>query len=188
MERIWTMGILASCLVCLLSARGPEGARVLLDSGTQAVELGLRLTASMMLWSGLMEQLNISGDVKRLGSGLRRMLRRLYPGVQDDEAWAAVGMNVAANLLGLGNAATPAGIRAAQRLAKCGEQGVRALAMLLAVNNSSLQLIPATVTSLRSAAGAANPADIWLPTLLASGASTVVAVAFMLLAQGRSKN
>lgn len=187
MDKIWTGGILTACLMCLLSGRGAEGSRALLESGGQAMELGLRLTASMMLWSGLMEQLKTAGDVNRLGRGLRWGFRRLYPKVQDEEAWAAVGMNVAANLLGLGNAATPAGIRAAQRLARCGEQGVQALAMLLALNNSSLQLIPSTVTSLRSAAGAANPADIWLPTLLASGASTLVAAGFMLLVQGRSK-
>ena len=92
-----------------------------------------------------------------------------------------MGMNVAANLLGLGNAATPAGIRAAQLLSRQGEEGVRALALLLALNNSSLQLIPATVMTLRATAGAADPADIWLPTMLSSLAATGVAAGLMLL-------
>ncbi|MGN0747960.1 MAG: hypothetical protein ACI4ML_14935 [Aristaeellaceae bacterium] len=128
-----------------------------------------------------MELLSASGDVARLGHLLARAARDVYPGVEDEEGWAAVGMNVAANLLGLGNAATPAGIRAAQLLSAQGEEGVRALAMLLALNNSSLQLIPATVMTLRAAAGAADPADIWLPTMLSSLAATGVAAGLMLL-------
>jgi spore maturation protein A len=87
--------------------------------------------------------------------------------------------------MGLGNAATPAGIEAAKRLSALGEPGLRALAMLLAIDNASLQLMPTTVITLRQAAGAANPADIWGPTLLVSGASTLIAAGLMKLAQGR---
>ena len=180
MGQIWVIFVLSSCVLCVTGA-GEGGAEALLGSGSRAVMLLVELVGSMTLWSGLMEVLSSSGDVKRLGRILARAARPLFPGVRDEEAWAAVGMNVAANLLGLGNAATPAGIRAAQLLSRQGEEGVRALALLLALNNSSLQLIPATVMTLRSAAGAADPADIWLPTMLSSLAATGVAAGLMLL-------
>ncbi|MGN0778833.1 MAG: spore maturation protein A [Aristaeellaceae bacterium] len=180
MDRIWVIALLAGCGLCAAGA-GEGGAEALLQSGTRAVSLMLELMASMTLWSGLMELLAAAGDVARLGRALAKAARHLFPHVQDEEGWAAVGMNVAANVLGLGNAATPAGIRAAQRLAAQGEEGVRVLALLLALNNSSLQLIPATVMTLRGAAGAAEPADIWLPTMVSSLVSTVVAAGLMLL-------
>ena len=186
MEHIWTIFVLFSCILCVMNAES-GGAEALLGSGSRAVLLLVELIGSMTLWSGLMELLSASGDVKRLGKILARATRPLFPGVRDEEGWAAVGMNVAANLLGLGNAATPAGIRAAQLLSRQGEEGVRALALLLALNNSSLQLIPATVMTLRAAAGAADPADIWLPTMLSTLTATGVAAGLMLLINLRGR-
>ena len=180
MEYIWAFSVLTSCILCVLNAES-VGAEALLGSGNRAVLLLVELIGSMTLWSGLLELLSASGDVKRLGKMLARVARPLFPRVQDEEGWAAVGMNVAANLLGLGNAATPAGIRAAQLLSRQGEEGVRVLALLLALNNSSLQLIPATVMTLRAAAGAVDPADIWLPTMLSSLTATGVAAGLMLI-------
>ena len=89
---------------------------------------------------------------------------------------------MAANMLGLGNAATPAGIRAAQLLEGQGRAGINALAMLMVLNSSSLQLIPTTVITLRAAAGAAQPADIWPATLVSSGVATAAAAGLMRLA------
>lgn len=129
-----------------------------------------------------MEILRDTGDVTRLGRLFRKLLRPLFPGLTDEEAWNAMSMNLSANLLGLGNAATPAGIEAAQRLATLGENGLRALSMLLVLDNASLQLIPTTVITLRQAAGAYDPADIWGMTLVISGASMVIAVALMEIA------
>lgn len=179
--KIWRMLALMSCVCAVVMGRGAQSAQALMDSGKQAVTLMAELLGVMTLWSGLMEQLDASGDLKRLGRIIRYGARRLFPGVEDEAAWSAVGMNVAANLLGLGNAATPAGIRAAELLSRQGEAGMRALAMLLVLNNSGLQLMPTTVIALRSAAGSADPAGIWLPTLLSSGAATVTAVTLMLI-------
>lgn len=86
-----------------------------------------------------------------------------------EESWAAMGMNLAANLLGLGNAATPFGIRAAQLLAGQGADGLRGLLVLLVINNSGLELMPSAVMTLRQQAGSVAPGAIWLPTLAAHG-------------------
>lgn len=171
-NKIWCVIMMTTCMISLLSD-GKATAAALLQSGDAAVQLVLTLTGSMVLWSGLMEILAATGDVDRMGRILRRMLAPLFPGLKDDACWAAMGMNLSANIMGLGNAATPAGIRAATLLEKQGEAGARALAMLLVLNNSGLQLMPTTVITLRSAAGAAQPADIWLPTLAASAAATL---------------
>ena len=185
MGRLWTALMLASAAIALITGRAGEAAAAVLNSGKQAVTLLLTLLGAMTLWSGLMEILDASGDMNRLGRLFRRVLRPLFPGLTDDAAWDAISLNLSANLLGLGNAATPAGIEAARRLSSLGQPGLQALAMLLALDNASLQLMPTTVITLRQAAGAANPADIWGPTLLISGASTLIAAALMRLAQRR---
>lgn len=185
MAFIWTVLMLASAVLALVAGNAGKTAEMLLSSGTQAVSLLMTLLATMTLWSGLMEILQQTGDVARLGRLFRRVLKPLFPDLHDDAAWNAMSMNLSANLLGLGNAATPAGIEAAKRLATLGEQGMRALAMLLVLDNASLQLIPTTVITLRQAAGAHDPADIWGMTLLISGASTVMAAAMMMLVSRR---
>ena len=96
--------------------------------------LMLTLLGTMTLWSGLMEILAASGDAHRLGKAFRRVLKPLFPGLRDEDAWNAITMNLSANLLGLGNAATPAGIEAAKRLAVLGKTGLNALGMLLVLD------------------------------------------------------
>lgn len=184
MGKIWTVLLLLSAAAALVSGHAGEAAAALLDSGEQAVTLLTRLLAAMTLWSGLMEILSASGDVQRLGRLFRCVLRPVFPGLADDAAWNAITMNLSANLLGLGNAATPAGIDAAKRLAALGETGMRSLAMLLVLDNAGVQLIPTTVITMRQAAGARDPADIWGMTLLISGVATVAAVTMMILTVG----
>ena len=179
MNKIWQMLMILSLVTALASGRSGETATALIGSGAAAVELMLTLLGTMTLWSGLMEVLEASGDAKRLGRLFRRLLRPLFPGLEDEAAWSAMTMNLSANLLGLGNAATPAGIEAAKRLAALGERGLKHLGMLLVLDNASLQLIPTTVITLRQSAGAADPADIWGMTLLASGTSMMLAAAMM---------
>ena len=188
MRQLWTVLMLASAALSLLTGRSGETAEGILSSGTQAVTLLMTLLATMTLWSGLMEILAQTGDVARLGRVFRRVLKPLFPDLEDDAAWNAISMNLSANLMGLGNAATPAGIEAARRLAALGEPGLRALAMLLALDNSSLQLIPTTVITLRQSAGAYDPADVWGMTLLVSGTSMAMAVTMMKILHGGGKH
>lgn len=185
MGKIWMVMMLASAGVSLVCGRGGLTSEALLTSGEQAVELMLTLLGTMTLWSGLMEILVESGDVRRMGKLFRKVLRPLFPGLHDEAAWNAISMNLSANLLGLGNAATPAGIEAAKRLSGLGAAGMSALATLLVLDNTSLQLIPTTVITLRSAAGAANPGDVWGMTLVISGAATVIAMGLMYIVRSR---
>lgn len=178
MNQIWVVLVSAAAGYAVISGRAVETAGAMLQAGGDAVALLITLVGSMTLWSGLLEIMRSSGDVARLGRVLRHWLRPLFPSL-DDACWEPLSLNLAANLLGLGNAATPAGIQAAKAMEKQGESGVRALAMLLALNNSSLQLIPTTVMTLRAAHGAPEPGNVWLPMLLSSGVATTVAVLLM---------
>lgn len=183
MHAIWTVVMIACCVVSIVTGNAENASEALMQSGNEALQLLLTLLASMMLWSGLMEILNASGDLDRLGKLFRRVLGPLFPSLHDEAAWSDVSMNLSANLLGLGNAATPAGTEAAKRLAAQGEQGMQALAMLLVMNNAGLQMMPSTVISMRQAAGASSPASIWLPTLIVSGVSMLSGVMIMLALQ-----
>lgn len=184
MGMTWMAVLLASCVCALVTGKAGETAAALLETGN-AVTLMLTLLGSMTLWSGLMEILSASGDVARIGRLLHRLASPLFPALTDEGCWSAMGMNLSANLLGLGNAATPSGIEAAKCLSRQGEIGMRALAMLLVLNNTGMQLLPTTVITLRQAAGSSDPAGIVLPTMMISALSTAVGVFLMMLFQRR---
>lgn len=181
MARIWKFLCIAGLLYALFSLRGEKTAEAVLASGGEAVSLLITLTGTLTLWSGMLGVMRKTGDVRRIGRALHRLLRPLFCGVEDERTWEAISLNLSANLMGLGNAATPAGIEAAKRLSEQGENGRWALAMLLALNNAGLQWLPTTVISLRAAAGSAEPAGIWGATVLSAAAATVTAAVLMLL-------
>lgn len=146
-------------------------------AGAQAaVELCLSMAGAICLWSGVMTLMDRCGLSQKLARLLRPVLRRLLPSAsRDSETLAAVSANVSANLLGLGNAATPLGIRAATRMAEgCGGVASDELCRLVVLNTASIQLLPTTVAAVRSAHGCAAPFDI-LPSVWLSSALSVAA-------------
>lgn len=163
----------------LMTGRGEALGLEVLAAGEDAVRLGLSLAGAYMVWSGLLSILERAGAVRALSRALGRPVAWLLGREgQDPEVREAVCVNFTANLLGLGNAATPAGLRAMERMAAGARDGrpTAGMCMFLLVNASSLQLVPTTVLSLRAAAGAPNPGDILLPALIGSAASTLCAV------------
>ena len=176
MGRVFFILTTLSLMLALLTNRAPSAASALLNSAESGVSLMLTLLGTMTLWSGLMEVLLRTGDVAKLGLLIRKLFGRHSRALPDADCWEAVGMNLAANVLGLGNAATPPGVSAAKQLAVHGEPGLRVLALLLVLNNSGLQVLPTTVLTLRQAAGAQHPADIWGAMLISSAAATAAGV------------
>ncbi len=178
MSVIWTGMVAVSVLYGLWAGNGSAVAAGAVEGAAAAVELCLTMAGIMCLWMGVMEVMKRSGLAEALSRLLRPILGRLYPDFRrDKETMDAVSANVSANLLGLGNAATPLGIQAARRMAKK-TPGVASdsLCMLVVCNTASIQLIPTTVASVRLAAGCATPFDI-LPTVwLASAVSVAVGV------------
>ena len=179
MSLIWTVMVGASVLCGLATGNGPAVAKGALDGAAAGVELCLSMMGVLCLWMGVMEVMERSGLATGLSRLLRPAIRRLYPDFAGDRrTMDAVSANLSANLLGLGNAATPLGLEAARLMAER-TPGVASdgLCMLVVCNTASFQLIPTTVASLRAAAGSANPFDILPAVWLASAVSIAVGIA-----------
>ena len=181
MAVIWTVMVGASILCGLATGRGEAVAAAALEGAGAGVELCLSMAGALCLWMGVMEVMRRSGLARGLSRLLRPVLGRLYPDFAGDgPVMDAVSANVSANLLGLGNAATPLGLEAARLMARR-SPGVASdsLCMLVVCNTASIQLIPATVASLRTAAGCTTPFDIlpavWLASLLSVAAGILAA-------------
>ena len=136
---------------------------VLEESG-HAAELSLKLLGSLCFWSGMMEIARQSGLVEKLCNLLKPLLSLIFPSLRNEKAaLGAISMNVAANMLGLGNAATPFGISAMKELQKLsgfGKSATKEMVCFVVMNTASLQILPTTVAVLRAEAGAKEPLDI----------------------------
>lgn len=187
MAWIWTGMIAASVLYGLVNGTIGAVGSAAMDGAAAAVELCLSMAGIMCLWSGVMSIMKASGLTGGLSRLFRPILRRLLPNAcQDPDTLAALSGNVSANLLGLGNAATPLGIQAARRMARgCGDIASNELCMLVVLNTASIQLLPTTVAGVRAALGAANPFDIlpavWLASVLSVAAGLLAAKIFSLI-------
>ena len=178
MSIIWTGMVLVSILCGLATGRGPAVATAALDGAAGAVELCLSLAGVLCLWMGVMEIMRRSGLSQKLSRLLMPVLRRLYPAfARDREVMDTIAANVSANLLGLGNAATPLGLEAARKMSRR-TPGVAndALCMLVVCNTAYIQLIHTTVAAVRAGAGCAAPFDILPATWLASAISVSVGI------------
>ena len=178
MTVVWPGMVVVSVLCGLATGRGAEVAAAAIEGAGAAVELCLSIAGMMCLWSGVMEVMRRSGLAEGLTRLLRPVLRRLFPGCAGDrETMDSVAANVSANLLGLGNAATPLGLQAARRMGRnCGGRASDELCMLVVCNTASIQLIPTTVATVRAAAGSAAPFDILPAVWLASALSVGVGI------------
>jgi len=152
----------------------------MVESATGAVDLAIGLVGVMTLFLGLMKIAEEGGLLKVISRLIRPLMVRLFPDVPPDHpAMGAMILNMSANALGLGNAATPFGIRAMQELDKLNTNkgtATDAMALFLAINTSSITLLPTGVIALRAAAGSADPAGILPTTLFATMGSTTVAI------------
>ena len=176
MTWVWAGMVILSLAFGLATGSLDAVAAAAMDGAASAVELSLSMAGVLCLWSGVMEVMKVCGLSDALARAFRPVLRRLLPQAsRDSETLAAVSANVSANLLGLGNAATPLGIRAARRMAR-GTDGTAddELCRLVVLNTASLQLLPTTVAGVRAACGCRTPFDI-LPAVWLSSAISVTA-------------
>ena len=182
MTYIW-LGMVAIA-VLWGAATGTLGAvsAAVTEGAQSAVTLCLGIAGALMLWSALMELMRQSGLLDGLTRLLRPLLRRFYPAAFDtpDGGGDAIALNFTANLLGLGSAATPAGLRAAKAMARrSGGTASNELCALVVMNTASVQLIPATVAAVRASLGCAAPFDIlpcvWLASVCSVSAGLLTA-------------
>ena len=192
MAWVWTGMVVLSCVFGLTTGSMDAVGTAAMEGAAAAVELCLSMAGLLCLWSGVMEVMTRCGLADRLARLFHPLLRRIFPrACRDPETLSALSANVSANLLGLGNAATPLGIRAARPMAR-GAEGVATdeLCRLVVLNTASIQLLPTTVAGLRSALGSSAPFDIlpavWLSSLLSVTAGLAMAKLLSLIGRDRA--
>ena len=182
MSWIWT-GLIAVSLVAAAFLGNAGALSTAVQTGAQAgITLAISMAGSICLWTGVGKLMEKAGLTGMLSTLLRPLLGRLFPSIKTDSVLENhLSANVCANFLGLGNAATPMGIQAAQRMAH-GQGGIASdeLCRLIVLNTASIQLIPANVAAVRSGLGCAAPFDIlpavWLTSLASAGLGVTAAV------------
>lgn len=177
MTAIFSSMILSGVLIAALTGRMEAVSSAALSETQSAVELVISLTGNFCLWGGIMRVAEKSGLTEKLSELVSPVTRRLFSGLRPDgEAMGAVTMNLAANFLGLGNAATPLGIAAMKAMEKEEHPGKSAtdnMVLFVAMNTASLQILPTTTALLRAQAGAFAPLDILPAVWIASGVSVL---------------
>lgn len=150
-------------------------------------ELSLGLVGVLSLWMGIMKIGEQAGAVNTIGRGVAPFFKRIFPGIpKDHPVFGSILMNIAANILGLDNAATPMGLKAMSELQKINidkEKASNAMIMFVVLGASGLTLIPTTIMAYRAQMGAANPADVFLPILIATYIATLVGLLSVCVAQ-----
>lgn len=177
---IWLAMIGLSVIVGIFQGRIDAVIQAVTTSAKLSFEIALGLTGILALWLGIMQIASSSGLIERIAKYLSPIIQPLFPEVPiDDPAMGAMLMNIAANMFGLGNAATPFGLKAMhelQRLNPYAGEASDAMCTFLAINTSSVQLIPTTAIAFLAANGAVQPNSVVITALLASLVSTLVAI------------
>lgn len=177
---IWAVLIIAGTVVGIATGNAPAIENAAIEGAKEAALLCVSLLGAYALWLGLLNVAKEAGLIESLARCMRRIIRLLFPDVpKGDEANGYITLNIVANMLGMGNAATPFGLKAMKALQALNSSPQRAtdsMCMLLIINASSVQLLPLTVIALRSAAGSAAPAEIVLSALIATTVTTFVGI------------
>jgi len=188
---IWLYLIVVSIIAAAYTGTMEDVGKASFESAKNAVTLALGLIGAMALWLGIMKVAEAAGLMKAFTKAIRPVMHWLFPEVPPDHpAMSAMIMNISANMLGLGSAATPMGLKAMAELDKLNpEKGTAtdAMCLFLAINTSSVTLLPLGVITIRAAAGAASPGSIIIPGLCASICSTAAAIFTAKFFANRSK-
>jgi spore maturation protein A len=180
LNAIWLGMIFLSLIVGFIQGRLNQVVQAVTESAKFGFEIALGLAGIMALWLGIMAIATESGLIKRLAWALRPVMRWLFPEVpMDHPAMGAMVLNISANMLGLANAATPFGLQAMkelQQLNASAQEASNAMCTFLAINTSSVQLIPATAIAFLAANGSTHPSSVIFSALVATSISTIVAI------------
>ena len=179
---IWGGMILFAIIIAAFTGNIPALTNAALESAREAIMLCITILGVLSMWTGLLTVADKAGLVESLSRRSKPVLRYLFPDLgRDHPAHEPIATNFIANILGLGWAATPSGLRAMKVLQKentTKDTATRSMRMFMVINMSSLQLVTISVVAYRAQYGSANPSEIIGPGLLITLATTVVAVAF----------
>lgn len=177
---IWPAFIIISFIYALISGNIEQTSNGIFDSAASAVELTLTFFGTICLWNGVMAIAKKTTLMQKLTKILQPIVKFLFPELkQNEKIKEEISMNMVANLLGLGNAATPLGLKAMETMQKENPQKDRltnSMAMFIVINTASLQIIPTNVIAIRSSLGSSEPSSIILPVWIATIVAAIVGV------------
>jgi spore maturation protein A len=177
---IWFGMLVIGIIIGMMNGRVNEVTNAAIESAGDAIKFSINLLGIMCLWSGLMKIAEKSGLVKTIASAVRPVLGFLFPQIpKNHPSMGAIVMNLAANILGLGNAATPLGLKAMSELQKLNPSKhtvSNEISMFLILNTASLQLIPTSVIAIRAHAGSKNPAEVISTVWIASASAAIAGI------------
>lgn len=177
---IWFIMVFFGVITGLITGNGEGMSKAILTSIDSTVTFIISLVGLMCFWCGVMKVAEKSGFTEKLAKLLRPILKLIFKeAAKDEKALGAIVMNITANMMGLGNAATPFGIKAMEEMDRLNVEKGRAsndMALFLVLNAACIQLVPSTVISIRAAAGSTNPGIIILPAILSTTIAAIVGV------------
>lgn len=180
MGKFFFLSVLISIVFSIITGKTAEVSAAALEESSHAAELSLKLLGSLCFWSGISKVAEESGLVEKFRKFLKPALLLVFPSLKNEEkALGAISMNVAANLFGLGNAATPLGIIAMKELHKISafsSVATKEMVCFVVMNTASLQFLPTTVAAIRLANGAENPMDILPAVWFVSACSLMLGI------------
>ncbi|MEG1647832.1 MAG: nucleoside recognition domain-containing protein [Bacilli bacterium] len=190
-NKIWGFFIIIGISFAFLTNNMSAINEEILKSTTISIELILKIFPVMALWLGIMNIAKISGLLKKLSDLLSPVLSKLFPTIpKNHESLGYISSNVVVNMLGLGNAATPFGLKAMkslQQLNKKKDEATEAMVTFLVLNTSGLTIIPTTVISLRMMYKSLNPTEIVIPTLIATICATIAGLTLDTIIRKKNK-
>ena len=180
LNKIWPAFLIISFIYAILNGNIEEFNNSIFTSCAQTVDLILKLFGTMCLWNGLMKIVQETSLMKKLTKIISPLMKILFPKMKkEDKEYKEITINIIANLLGIGNAATPLGLKAMQTMQEKNPQKYRitySMAMFIVLNTASIQLIPSTVIAVRASLGSVNPSQIIVPVWIATIAADVAGI------------
>lgn len=177
---IWPVFIIISFVYAIMMGNAQEVNKSIFDSAGSAVELSITFLGTMCLWNGIMKIVQETSLMNKLTKLLKPIISFLFPELKrESQAREKISMNIIANILGLGNAATPLGIKAMSELQKENTKKdtlSNSMVMFIVLNTASLQLIPTTVIAIRTSLGSENPSSVIVPVWIATMIAAITAV------------
>lgn len=177
---IWFVMIFMGLVVGIFTGNGEGISNAIIGSIDSTVTFIIGLVGLMCFWCGVMKVAEKSGFTEKLAKLMKPILKLIFKeAAKDEKALGAIVMNITANMMGLGNAATPFGIKAMEEMDRLNNEKGRAsndMALFLVLNAACIQLVPSTVLSIRAAAGSSNPGIIIVPAIISTGTAAIVGV------------
>ena len=185
MNSIWVFMILISIIIGLANGKAPEMVTAIIDSTKSATENSMNIIGMICFWAGLMKVAEETGIITKLSQFVNPLLKFLFPKLKENsEAKGFIALNMTANLLGLGNVATPLGLNAMKKMQEENREKetlTNEMMMLIVINTASIQLIPTSIIALRASHQSENPVIVVVPILVASFVSVITAIVLVKL-------